>query len=40
MEPQKLQIINTTEFYEALRHKPEGLGFDYGWYHWNLLLLT
>jgi len=30
--------MNPTEFYEALRHKPEGRGSDSRWYHWNFLL--
>ena len=26
------------QFFEAMRYKPEGRGFDYRWCHWNFSL--
>jgi hypothetical protein len=30
--------IAVAQSVEALRRKPEGLGFDFRWYHWNFSL--
>jgi hypothetical protein len=33
-------LLSITVVHEALRHKPEGRGFDSRWCHWNFLLTS